>query len=243
MLAGGVVGLLVGLTGVGAGALMTPFLILVLGLPPTVAIATDLVFAVTTKLTAAVMHTRKSSVDWKVALQMWKGSIPGMASGVVALILLAASDVSSYATILLAFVLILTSAAIMRGVQPRRRLKSRHSFLFASGGLGFLVATTSVGAGALGMVLLRTKLGDNNPNKLVGTDLVHAVPIAAFAGLTFSAAGLVEAELLASLLVTSIPAAIAGSVLSSKIDAALLRRLIGAVLLIAAAGLILRGLS
>lgn len=233
----GIVGFLVGLTGVGAGAIMTPFLIIFLGVPASMAIATDLIFAVTTKLAASIVHIRQSVIAWRVALTLWKGSLPGMVIGTSTLFLL-----SSYGqgptTIILSLALILTALSMLASRNMNFGLRKNWHFVLASGGLGFMVATTSVGAGALGMVLLRAKLGDQKPRTLVGTDLIHSIPLTALAGIAFGWAGLVDGQLLGQLLVTSVPAAVAGSLLSAKIGAAQLRKAIAILLLVASAALI-----
>ena len=232
-LAASIVGLTVGLTGVGGGAIMTPALILLFGIPPAVAIATDLLFATVTKLVAGAAHIRQRSVNWGVARELWKGSIPGALLGTAILVLLhaLARDILSLALVV---VLLFSSFSMMRPAIASPPRLSQRGGTIGGGLIGFSVATTSVGGGALGMVLLRSRLGDKNPRVLVGTDIVHAIPITLIATFGYTAAGLVDFNLLSNLLFGSIPGVIAGAYLSRSIGSSLLRRIVGAVIGLAA---------
>jgi uncharacterized protein len=144
-------------------------------------------------------------------------------------------------TTLLFLVLLYTSYSLLRSSGVSGRLFDSPAKTTTSGVfIGFAVATTSVGAGALGMALLRAKLGDQNPRQLVGTDIVHAIPIALIAGSTFAFAGFMDLELLLLSLAGSIPGVLLGSLLVGKIDAPLLRRILGVVLAVAAVGVLLK---
>jgi hypothetical protein len=233
------VGALVGLTGVGAGAVMTPLLILVFSVSPAVAIATALVFATVTKLFSAAVHLRRDSVDWAAARSIWKGSIPGVFSG-IAVVVYVGVQFDFLLTLFLALVIISTSLSMLRPVRFEGRAKGLSS-LFGRGFIGFSVATTSVGAGALGMVLLRRQIGDESPKKLVGTAIVHSIPIALIAGLTYGAGGLVDLELLLVILLGSIPGALLGSRFTDRVRPEFLRKVLAIVLLVAA-GALLRNL-
>ena len=109
--------------------------------------------------------------------------------------------------------------------------------VIGGGFIGFAVATTSVGAGAMGMALLRSLIGDRDPKKLVGTDIVHAIPIALIAGVSYFFAGVFDAGLLVNLLLGSIPGVVIGSSVVSKINAVYLRKLLAVVLMVAAIGI------
>jgi|AntAceMinimDraft_12_1070368.scaffolds.fasta_scaffold26191_2 hypothetical protein len=232
------VGALVGLSGVGAGAVMTPLLILFFSVPPVVAIATDLIFATLTKLVSAAIHSRRDSVDWIAARSIWKGSIPGVLIGILVVIYFG-TQFDFLLTFFLSVVLIFTSISMLGGVKLGGASAAKSSF-FGGAFIGFSVATTSVGAGALGMVLLRRQIGDENPRKLVGTDIIHAIPIALIAGLSYAASGLVNFPLLGVMLMGSIPGALAGSLFSNKLSPEHLRRVLAAVLMVAAISVLMK---
>ncbi len=235
-----VVGFLVGLTGVGGGAIMTPILILGFGTNPLVAVATDLVYATIVKTVAALIHGKARNVDWPVLRSLWLGSIPGVILGIAVVLLLLRGDIGVL-NVLLALLLVLSGVSMLQSKRPKSRNPLRPQTVGLFGGfIGFSVATTSIGAGALGMAVLRRILGDANPKQLVGTDILHAIPIALLAGGTYWAAGLLDWQLLGILLAGSLPGAVIGSMLVSRVNAQILRRILGLVLLAAAAGLLLK---
>ncbi|WP_040324809.1 sulfite exporter TauE/SafE family protein [Candidatus Aquiluna sp. IMCC13023] len=234
------VGVLVGLTGVGAGAIMTPVLVIGFGINPVTAVATDLVFAAVTKTSAAFVHGKAGSVDWVSVRKLWAGSIPGVLLGILAMVAFLGEQIWLILA-LLACLIFITGISMLRsrGVVSVGGISSRWASL-SGGFIGFAVATTSVGAGALGMSVLRRLLGDQNPKRLVATDIVHAIPIALLAGASYSIAGFLDWRLLVLLLLGSVPGAIFGSLLSEKINAVLLRKTLGGVLVLTAAGLTLK---
>jgi uncharacterized membrane protein YfcA len=229
-LAGALTGFVVGLTGVGGGALMTPILLLFFGVSPTTAIATDLWFAAITKLFAARIHNGAGHVDWQVVRRLWLGSLP-MAIFVVATVSLGgAIQKVSGLTQAVGIAVIITALGLMfsarlRAMARKRRIADPEKFkavqpgLTVAGGatLGLCVGLTSVGAGALGSVMLLYLYPLRmTPHRLVATDIVHAIPLAMVAGLGYLFAGLVNWQMLLSLLAGSIPAVIAGSLLAGK---------------------------
>ena len=242
-----IVGLLVGLTGVGAGALMTPILVVFFAIPPAIAIATDLVFATVTKIAGGLVHIRHRGVQWKLLRPLWVGGIGGTALGIAAVFLAVdAGRADDLLRIPLAILIIIAAISLAkRAISPSpNRLaetsvggRSARPIAFAGGaGIGLAVSLTSVGAGALGMALLSRLSPPNTPPKaLVGTDLFFAIPIALLAGISYLIGGLVDFSLLGSLLVGSIPGVLLGSLLSSKAPARLLALLISFALVAAAA--------
>lgn len=225
VLVAGIVGVLVGLTGVGAGAAMTPALIGFFGVPVPVAIATDLIFATVTKTIGALAHGKAGQVDWKLARALWSGSIPAVVLGSLFLVQLVSQGSTTWLSVLLVAIVAFTSwnllsRALARGNQPsEKRAKPTPPWLAPAGGagLGLGVSLTSVGAGVLGMALLvRLTSHKTSPRVLVATDLVHAIPIALIAGLTYGAAGLVDFRLLGWLLLGSVPGVILGARLSGR---------------------------
>ena len=226
---------IVGLTGVGGGAVMTPVLILGFGIEPVVAIATDLIFATVTKLVASVLHSKSGSIDWGVAKKIWRGSIPGTFIGILLLVYLANEFVLAV-SLLLAALLMITAVSMVVSIGVVKRSNNRLPLL-GGGFIGFAVATTSVGAGAMGMALLRSLIGDKDPRRLVGTDIIHAIPIALIAGVSYSFAGFFDFSLLLNLLLGSLPGVVIGSMFVSKINASLLRKILAVVLMVAAIGI------
>lgn len=230
-LAGALTGFVVGLTGVGGGALMTPILLIFFGVSPTTAIATDLWFAAITKLVGARVHHTNGNVDWQVAKRLWLGSLP-VALLIVVIVTLGAQVAKvDWLTKTIGIVVLITAIGLLvapklvayargrRIGQPERFKAAQPALTVMSGGvLGLCVALTSVGAGALGSVMLLYLYPLRmTPHRLVATDIVHAIPLAVVAGLGYLFAGMVDWWMLSSLLVGSIPTVLLGSLLAGKI--------------------------
>lgn len=227
--AGAVVGLLVGLTGVGGGALMTPLLVLLFGVAPVTAVGTDLWFAALTKAVGGVVHGRRGSVDWQVFRRLCAGSVP---AAIVTLLTLHYAGVGkSHGGMLmqgLGAALILTAVGMLfkrriHAVGQRLRTHMPTDFkhlqpvltVLAGALLGVLVTLTSVGAGALGTVMLVYLYPFRlTAAKLVGTDIVHAIPLAMVAGSGHLLMGNVDVALLGALLAGSIPGIVIGSLVA-----------------------------
>lgn len=245
--AGALTGFVVGLTGVGGGALMTPILLLFFGVAPTTAIATDLWFAAITKVVGAAIHHDAGQVDWQVVRRLWAGSLP-MALAVVLVVSLGGPLVKvDWLTQAIGAVVLLTAVGLLfapklfalargRRLENPTRFKAAQPLLTVLGGatLGICVALTSVGAGALGSVMLLYLYPLRmTPHRLVATDLVHAIPLAVVAGLGYLFAGLVDWGMLLSLLAGSIPAIIVGSLLARKVSGRWIQISLAIVLLLA----------
>ncbi len=245
-LAGMVVGFVVGMTGVGGGALMTPILILLLDVAPAVAIGTDLWFAVITKAVGVQVHQRNESVDWEVFRRLCYGSLPAaILTSLYLYLTQPASGQHSLMITVLGGVLVVTAIAMLfkttlhqigrnwRLDKPER-FKSLQPFLTVIAGvvMGVLVTLTSIGAGALGAtILLYLYPLRLTTVRLVGTDLAHAIPLALVAGAGHLALGNVNASLLFMLLLGSIPGVIAGSLLGSSVPDRFLRVAVALILL------------
>lgn len=234
-----VVGLLVGLTGVGAGAAMTPALVGLFGVPIPVAIATDLLFATITKAIGVLVHGRAGRVDWQLAKKLWSGSIPAVAIGSIVLVgFVTAGHTAWLLWLLLAFVLFTSFTLLLRGLKPHRNdspdmpsSSPRWLAPLGGAGVGLGVSLTSVGAGVLGMALLvRLSPPDTPPQRLVATDLLHAIPIALIAGTSYALSGLVDFPLLLVLMAGSIPGVILGAIASRWIPARVMNVGLGIVL-------------
>ena len=231
-LAGALTGFVVGLTGVGGGALMTPILLLVFGVSPITAIATDLWFAAITKLVGARVHHTNGQVDWQVARRLWLGSLP-LALLIVVIVSLGAQVAKvDWLTKAIGVVVLITAVGLLvaprlmafsrnRRISQAARFKAMQPVLTVISGavLGLCVALTSVGAGALGSVMLLFLYPLRmTPHRLVATDIVHSIPLAVVAGLGYLFAGMVDWWMLASLLLGSIPAVLLGSLLAGKVS-------------------------
>ena len=246
-LVGALTGFVVGLTGVGGGALMTPILLIFFAVSPTTAIATDLWFAAITKLVGARVHHTRGNVDWVVAKRLWLGSLP-MALIIVVVVRLGAQVAKvNWLTNAIGVVVFITAIGLLlapklvayarsrRIGQPERFKAIQPALTVASGAvLGLCVALTSVGAGALGSVMLLYLYPLRmTPHRLVATDIVHAIPLAVVAGLGYLFAGMVDWWMLASLLLGSIPAVSLGSILAGKIPGRAIQITLAVVLLAA----------
>ena len=247
--AGTFTGFIIGLTGVGGGALMTPILLLFFGISPTTAVATDLWFAAITKIAGARIHHTNGNVDWQVVKRLWAASLP-MASLTVLLISMGTHIVKvDWLTKGIGIVVLVTAIGLLvapkliafakrKQIGQPERFKTMQAVLtiFAGAILGVCVALTSVGAGVLGSVMLLYLYPLRiTPHRLVATEIVHAIPLAIIAGLGYLFAGMVDGEMLISLLAGSIPAVIAGSKLASRITGRWIRFALAIVL--ATAGL------
>ena len=237
------VGILVGLTGVGGGSLMTPLLVLVFGFHPSTAVGTDLLYASATKAVGTGVHGWKGTVDWGVVLRLAIGSLP--ATGLTLWWLSQATghspDIEKVITVLLGITLLLTAIAtllrarVMRVLAPLGDLDGRRRTavtITLGVVLGVLVSLTSVGAGALGMTALLVLYPKHPISRLVGSDIAHAVPLTLLAGLGHLALGSVDLHLLLSLLVGSVPGIIVGSLLASWVSEGVLRPILATVLAI-----------
>ncbi len=253
-LAGFLVGVLVGFTGVGGGALMTPLLVFLFGVAPQTAIGTDLLFAAITKGFGGWVHGARGSIDWLVLRRLALGSLPA-AIVTLTLLLYFPEERRTGALLLpaLGIALLLTSIAMLfqrslhrlgqalRTSEPDRFKRAQPGLTVAAGALlGFLVTLTSVGAGALGVVMLVYLYPYRlTPAKLVGTDIAHAIPLTLIAGLGHWSLGNVNFSLLASLLAGSIPGIIIGSRLSTNVNSVHVRRAIAVVLALVGGKLLL----
>ena len=222
ILAGFAVGLIVGLTGVGGGSLMTPILIFFFGVKPYLAVGTDLLFAAFTKMGGTVSLARQKLVPWRVVGQLCAGSIPAALVTLAVLHRLGPASplVQSVMTSTLGVALLLTAAAMLykaaRGKQLPRTLAdgqldnathARHWSLPVLFGavIGTLVTLTSVGAGAIGVSVLLLLYPMLPLPRIVAADIAYAVPLTLVAGLGHASLGSVDWRLLGTLLVGSLP--------------------------------------
>ncbi len=244
---GFIVGFLVGMTGVGAGSLMTPFLITQIGISPTLAVGTDLLFASLTKASAALPHHNFGNVNWRLVKWLAAGSIPG-AIATLALLSYFNPDTALLAKFIkqaLVAALVMSSTAIVVypfivGHTPTNRDDGDttqirwFSTLLLGLVLGSLVTLTSVGAGAIGVVVLTMLYPKLMTRRLIGTDIVHAIPLTLVSGLGHLSVGNVNFALLGLLLAGSLPGIAMGSRLTGKLPDRVLRIALASILMFAA---------
>ena len=241
------VGMLVGATGVGGGSLMTPLLVLVMGVAPATAVGTDLLYASLTKVGGAWAHGRRSNIDWRICGLLAAGSLPAAAATLLALSQLSVEP-DHYAMVLkrcLGVALMLSAAALLlrdrlHAIALRRSAgtalePSAPITTVVTGAIvGALVTATSVGAGALGVAALLFLYPKLATTRIVGTDIAHAVPLTMLAGLGHASLGGVDLHLLGNLLLGSLPGVWVGSHLSRALPEQFLRILLACVLVLVA---------
>ncbi len=240
---GFVVGVLVGLTGVGGGSLMTPLLVLLFGIHPTTAVGTDLLFACITKTGGTFVHGLSNTVDWKITRRLALGSVPAT---VLTLLVLAyfnrghQEGAAGLITTVLGFALILTAVALV----ARKRIldffatrvgafeegHSRILTVVLGALLGVLVSLSSVGAGAIGVTVLLILYPRLPVARIVGSDIAHAVPLTLIAGIGHWWLGSVDWPLLGSLLVGSLPGIVIGSYVAARVPDRMLRPILASTL-------------
>jgi len=240
------VGILIGMTGIGGGSLMTPLLILFAGIHPTVAIGTDLAYGAVTKTLGGWRHLRKGTVDLGVSKWLAFGSVPGSIAGVILLdaVLKDRPDtllIGVGIALLVVSISILFRALFLQAAIERERhtveltLGTKIAAVSLGAILGLLLGLTSVGSGALiGLALILVfRL---TPHRVVGTDVFHAAIVLWAAGLAQLFYGNVDFGLMATILIGSLPGVLIGTALAGKVPAVVLRPALGCVLLGSALG-------
>jgi uncharacterized membrane protein YfcA len=243
------VGFLVGLTGVGGGALMTPLLISTFGVAPAVAVGTDLLYAAVTKTVGGWRHHVAENVDWPIVLRLAMGSIPAaiVLLAIMAYMPLDTTNMAHWIRYGLAFALPVSAFAIVlypfmmkgkaAGADGKMPERAWGTVLFGVA-LGLLVTLTSVGAGAIGVVVLAMLFPALPAKRIVGSDIAHAVPLTLVAGAGHLGLGHVDFGILISLLCGSIPGILFGTRLAGVAPDWLLRPLLALTLCYAAYALL-----
>ena len=245
-IAGFAIGMLVGMTGVGGGSLMTPVLILLFGMHPAVAVGTDLLHAAVTKTAGSLVHGFNRTIDWRVVRRLAAGSIP---MTIVTMAVLSALDINSAVArelinAVLTLALIVTAVTLLLrdrivGLYAGRLdvLTSKQVAVLTvivGGVLGTIVSISSVGAGAIGvtcLVLLYPKLPTA---RIVGSDIAHAVPLTLVAGIGHWILGSVDLQVFMFLILGSVPGILVGSYAALRIPEFALRIVLAAALLVVA---------
>jgi uncharacterized membrane protein YfcA len=243
ILSGFGVGLLVGMTGVGGGSLMTPLLTLLFGVAPSVAVGTDLAFASLTKSAGTITHRSRGNVHWDIVGRLCMGALPAALLSTLALQYLgplnpAICQVIRYSiaiSVMLTVVAILFRSRMLAWVNshPGRQLHGRAlaAATIASGALlGTLVTVSSIGAGAIGATLLVMLYPKMTPAEVAGTDIAYAVPLTAIAAAGHWWLGSINWLLLVTLLVGSIPGITLGSWAAKAVPERFLRGLLAVTL-------------
>jgi uncharacterized membrane protein YfcA len=240
------VGLLVGMTGVGGGSLMTPLLILLFGIHPSTAVGTDLLYAAATKTGGGLIHGWGRSIHWPAVIRLACGSIPASVATMLVMwkLDLDAHSQGSLINIVLCFALVLTATALIfrKAVMERYRLRLERvsekttavATLLIGALLGVLVSISSVGAGAVGVTALLLLYPRLPMVKIVGSDIVHAVPLTLVAGTGHWALGSVDWQLMGVLLMGSLPGIVVGSYSALRVPETVLRVTLATVLILVA---------
>jgi uncharacterized membrane protein YfcA len=231
------------LTGVGGGSLMTPLLILLFGIHPATAVGTDLLYAAATKSAGGVVHGLNRTVDWRVVRRLATGSVPMTLVTIAALSYFDIKGATARQLIsaVLAFALLLTAVTLVF----RDRIVARYAprvgglepsrigllTVIVGGALGVLVSISSVGAGAIGvtaLVMLYPKLATA---RIVGSDIVHAVPLTLVAGIGHWFLGSIDWQVFTALIFGSIPGILIGSYAAARVNETALRVVLAVTLL------------
>ena len=242
-LVGLVVGVVVGLTGVGGGSLMTPTLVFLFKIPVDIAVGTDLIFASLTKIFGVTAHSARGNVNWRIVTRLGLGSLPASIATIFAMHQLKAhgKPLDHYILPVLGVSLVFTAAAVMlrkrilaaggEWFEMSEQTSNRFATLVGVV-LGVMVTLTSVGAGAIGVAALMLLYPKIRGAELVGTDLAHAIPLVTVAGLGHLQLGNIDYRLLLGLLLGSIPGIYIGSTVSSRLPEVMMRRILAGTLLI-----------
>jgi uncharacterized membrane protein YfcA len=249
------IGLLVGMTGMGGGSLMTPLLILIFGINPSTAIGTDIFYSAITKMFGSWRHLKLGTVNLELVRWLAFGSVPAAVAG-VALISLVEQHISEarlnellYAvlggTLLMVGIVTLARALILRGLideRERFEVERRHKVAAVVIGAttGFVIGITSAGSGTVIAILL-IAVYRLSPKKVVGTDIVHAAILLSAAAVAHWVGGNIDFGLAGNILVGSIPGVILGAALSDKAPQGFIRVALGLVLIGSGVVTVLKG--
>ncbi len=244
--AGFAIGLLVGMTGIGGGSLMTPLLILFFGIHPATAVGTDLLYAAATKTCGTVVHGLARSIDWRTVRRLAAGSLPAT---IATLTVRSSMNLESRAarsviTLVLCVALLITAGSLIfrtaivqfhrSRFRPLDEQRTALVTVLVGAVLGVLVTISSVGAGAVGVVALIILYPDLRMARIVASDIAHAVPLTLIAGAGHWLIGTVDWHIVGSLLAGSLPGIVLGSCLAVRVPETALRLLLAATLVVVA---------
>ena len=245
-LIGFLVGFIVGMTGVGGGSLMTPILVLGFNIQPAVAVGTDLLYAAITKSGGIFVHHRKGNIQWNILRLLFIGSIPASLISIVIIKMLdnAGFNYESLIMSTLSIALILTGLFLLSKnllkkisneeksayIKALHRKYRRPITIFAGALIGVLVTLSSVGAGVIGAAFLFFLYPKYKAIKIVATDIAHAVPVTAIAGLGYAHIGTVDYILLGNLIIGSLPGIYLGTKFGSFLPDKIMRPILATML-------------
>ncbi|MGA3311308.1 MAG: sulfite exporter TauE/SafE family protein [Xanthobacteraceae bacterium] len=245
-ISGFAVGLLVGLTGVGGGSLMTPLLILLFGIHPATAVGTDLLYAAVTKSAGSLVHGLNGTIDWRVVRRLAAGSIP---MTLVTMSVLSALDINSalareLINAVLTLALVVTAVTLLFRDKIVARYAARLGVLApkqvavltvtVGGVLGTIVSISSVGAGAIGVTCLVLLYPTLPTARIVGSDIAHAVPLTLAAGIGHWLLGSIDLQVFIFLILGSVPGILLGSYSAARIPDKALRIVLAVALIVVA---------
>ena len=239
------IGLLVGMTGLGGGSLLTPLLILLFGIHPATAVGTDLLYSAATKTAGSVVHGLARNIEWQVVRRLAVGSVPSATVTFAVLSLVHQSQAArSLITIALCGSLLVTAVVLIFRSRIVQFYRSRFPGLadrrtavvtvIIGVILGALVTISSVGAGAIGVCALVILYPQLPMGRIVGSDIAHAVPLTLVAGAGHWIIGTVDAHIIVALLVGSLPGIILGSYFAVRVAEPALRLFLAATLIVVA---------
>jgi uncharacterized membrane protein YfcA len=249
------VGLLVGMTGVGGGSLMTPLLILLFGIHPSTAVGTDLLYAAATKTGGSVVHGISRSIHWPAVIRLACGSIPASILTLLAMWQLGLDGATqrSVVNLVLCFALLLTATSLIFRKTILDRYRSRMeqfdertitiATVLTGVALGVLVSISSVGAGAVGVTVLLLLYPRLPMARIVGSDIAHAVPLTLVAGAGHWLLGAVDWHLMGVLLLGSLPGIIIGSYAAVRVPQTVLRVALASILIVVAGNIATKELN
>ena len=252
VLAGFFIGTIVGISGIGAGSITTPFLLLY-GVSPIVAVGTNLFYTAATKLSALWIYQREGVIQWRIVCLLCLGSIP--ATGLI-LSLLNHYDAKGYdfnglITLLIGISLVLNASVMLFKThlmhvsatpKPLRQNTRAWATVAAGFAIGTLVSLSSIGAGTLGAAILLLIYPNLPARNIVGVDIAHAVPLALVAGFGHWHLGSIDFALLLNLLIGSIPGILIGSQLGRYFTDQRLRTLLASLLFCSGLGFVIKTL-
>ena len=243
ILSGALVGLLVGMTGVGGGSLMTPLLTIIFGVAPTTAVGTDLAFAAITKGFGTAAHRLHGNVRWDIVRLLCIGSLTTAVASIFTLKFIGpvSKNFNHFISVSIGISVLLTAASLLFRVKILKWVQANPNFLPSGRNLqvttiivgaviGILVTVSSIGAGAIGATLILMLYPHLKPAEVAGTDIAYAVPLTALAGIGHWWLGNVHFDLLFGLLLGSVPAIWLGAKLSSTLSEKATRTTLAATL-------------
>lgn len=245
---GFVVGFIVGMTGVGGGSLMTPILVLGFHIQPAIAVGTDLLYAAITKSGGVFVHHKHGNIQWKILKLLFIGSIPASLCSIFIIKYLKNSGINYDHLIMgtLSIALILTSVFLLSRDQLHKLSTDENSAyikalhrkfrkpltIFSGALIGVLVTFSSVGAGVIGAAFLFFLYPKYKAIKIVATDIAHAIPITAIAGMGHAHIGTVDFVLLGNLIIGSLPGIYLGSKFGTFLPDKIMRPVLACILLV-----------